>query len=103
MELEGTYHDGVIVPDDTTTMSEGMRVRIEPVTKSDATAPQVPLIPFSVRYAEFKGCLPADTPADLSTRKSFLESYGDLIGEFPDLPTDLAAQHDHYRLGTPKR
>lgn len=71
--FEGTVHNGVIVPDDATALAEGTRVSIEPVA-------------------------PAEPP-----RKSFRERYGDLIREYPDLPTDLAEQHDHYRLGTPKR
>ncbi len=40
-------------------------------------APESPQT-FGERFAEFKGCLDG-------------------------LPEDLAAQHDHYRLGTPKR
>ena len=31
MELEGVVHDGVIVPDDSTALPEGTRVRITPV------------------------------------------------------------------------
>ncbi|CAN5782524.1 hypothetical protein BH23PLA1_BH23PLA1_24790 [soil metagenome] len=27
----------------------------------------------------------------------------DMFPENPDLPTDYAAQHDHYRYGTPKK
>jgi hypothetical protein len=34
---------------------------------------------------------------------TFGQMFGDLVIDCPDLPTDLAAQHDHYRLGTPKR
>jgi hypothetical protein len=71
MELEGVVHNGVIVPDDTTALSEGMRVRIIP-------APLEKPKPFGERFAQFKGAAPG-------------------------LPTDLAEQHDHYRLGTPKR
>jgi hypothetical protein len=40
--------------------------------------------------------LPAST-------KSFGERFAEFKGAAPDLPTDLAAQHDHYRLGKPKR
>jgi len=39
----------------------------------------------------------------LEKPKTFGEMYGDLCGEFPELPTDLAMQHDHYIYGTPKR
>jgi len=71
MKLEGVVHNGVIVPDDSQVLSEGTRVRIEPVN------------------AEKKA--------------TFGELFGDLVADCTDLPTDLAAQHDHYRLGTPKR
>ena len=33
----------------------------------------------------------------------FGERFGQFKGAIPDLPTDLAEQHEHYRLGTPKR
>lgn len=36
-------------------------------------------------------------------KSTFGELFGDLVVDCADLPTDLAAQHDHYRLGTPKR
>ena len=36
-------------------------------------------------------------------RKTLAEQLGDLIGSVPDLPTDMAAQHDHYLHGAPKR
>lgn len=71
MELEGVVHDGVIVPDDTHALTEGMRVSIEPVKAEE--------------------------------QFTFGQLFGDLMVDCPDLPTDLAAQHDHYRLGTPKR
>ena len=71
MELQGVVHNGVIVPDDASALTEGARVRILPA------APEQPKA-FGKRYAQFKGAV-------------------------TDLPADLAAQHDHYRLGTPKR
>jgi hypothetical protein len=36
-------------------------------------------------------------------RKTLAEQLGDLIGSVPELPTDMAAQHDHYLHGAPKR
>ena len=36
-------------------------------------------------------------------RKTLAEQLGDLVGSVPDLPTDMAEQHDHYLHGTPKR
>lgn len=71
MALEGVVHNGVIVPDDAQALSEGTRVRIEPVTDDK--------------------------------QATFGELFGDLAVDCLDLPTDLAAQHEHYRLGTPKR
>jgi hypothetical protein len=71
MELEGVVHNGVVVPDDASALTEGMRVRISPALLEEPK-------PFGQRYAQFKGAA-------------------------PDLPADLARQHDHYRLGTPKR
>jgi hypothetical protein len=40
------------------------------------------------------------TPAE---PKSFGERFAQFKGAIPDLPADLAEQHEHYRLGTPKR
>ena len=41
--------------------------------------------------------------AVLPEAKSFGERYARFKGAIPNLPTDLADQHEHYRLGTPKR
>jgi len=35
--------------------------------------------------------------------RPFGERFAQFKGAVPSLPADLAAQHDHYRLGTPKR
>lgn len=35
--------------------------------------------------------------------RPFGERFAQFKGAIPGLPTDLAAQHEHYRLGTPKR
>jgi hypothetical protein len=43
------------------------------------------------------------SPAPLEEPKSFGQRFAQFKGAVSDLPTDLAAQHDHYRLGTPKR
>jgi hypothetical protein len=71
MEISGIVHDGVIVPDDATQLTEGMRVVINALPQGTPSS-------FGERFAQFKGVI-------------------------PDLPSDLAEQHDHYRLGTPKR
>lgn len=71
MQLEGTVHNGVIIPDDASALAEGMRVRIVAMPQQETTT-------FAQRFADFCGAVDG-------------------------LPEDLAAQHDHYRLGTPKR
>jgi hypothetical protein len=42
-------------------------------------------------------------PVQVGNETTFGHLFGDLVIDCPDLPTDLAAQHDHYRLGKPKR
>ena len=82
MGLEGTVTGGLIVPD-TGTPSLGDGTRIE----------------FHVKPAE------AETPEPVSEPKPgwFYDLFKDLIVDDPDSPGDRAAQHEHYRLGTPKR
>ena len=72
----GVVHNVVIVPDDASALPEGMRVQISPAPIANSTTPST--LPFGQRFAKFKGVV-------------------------PDLPADLAAQHEHYRLGSPKR
>ncbi len=43
------------------------------------------------------------TPARIEEPRTFGERFARFKGAVPDLPADLAEQHDHYRLGTPKR
>ncbi|HET6881511.1 MAG TPA: hypothetical protein VFI31_15215 [Pirellulales bacterium] len=43
------------------------------------------------------------TPVVVEKGKSFGERFAEFKGAARGLPEDLAAQHDHYRLGTPKR
>ncbi len=74
MELEGVVRNGVIVLDDPTALPEGTRVRISSFVPEASRYPR----PFGERFAQFKGAMNG-------------------------LPADLAAQHDQYRLGTPKR
>jgi hypothetical protein len=37
-----------------------------------------------------------------SQQPTLAQQFADLIGTAPDLPTDMAAQHDHYVHGVPK-
>jgi len=76
MSLEGRIHEGTVVFDRPVPLAEGTRVRVEPVAETTAA--------------------PGDGP-------SLLESLGTVVGAIDDLPADLAAQHDHYLYGTPKR
>jgi len=43
------------------------------------------------------------TIAPSNKQKPFGERFAQFKGAAAGLPADLAAQHDHYRLGTPKR
>jgi len=43
------------------------------------------------------------SPAPQERPKPFGERFAQFKGAIPKLPADLAEQHDHYRLGTPKR
>ena len=43
-----------------------------------------------------------DAPPERQTT-SFFDSMRDLIGSIKDGPEDLAAEHDHYAHGAPKR
>jgi hypothetical protein len=43
------------------------------------------------------------TAAPLEKPRPFGERFAQFKGAVSGLPEDLAEQHDHYRLGTPKR
>ena len=43
------------------------------------------------------------SPAPVEKPRTFGERFVQFKGAVAGLPTDLAEQHDHYRLGTPKR
>lgn len=42
-------------------------------------------------------------PLSSPSRRTLAEQLGDLVGSVPDLPPDMAQQHDHYLHGAPKR
>ena len=42
-------------------------------------------------------------PVKVGKPTTFGQLFSDLVVDSPDLPNDLAAQHEHYRLGKPKR
>jgi len=74
VELEGTVHNGVIVVDSPEPLAEGTRVKIV-----------------------------IETPRELSRTPSLQERLLRLAGTVDDLPPDMARNHDHYILGTPRR
>jgi len=76
MSLEGRIHEGTVVFDAPVSLPEGTRVRVEPVS---------------------------EPTKDQKGQMSLLEVLGDIVGAIDGLPGDLAAQHDHYLYGTPKR
>jgi hypothetical protein len=43
------------------------------------------------------------SPVPQPEPRSFGERFAQFKGAIPGLAADLAEQHDHYRLGTPKR
>ena len=80
MELHGVVREGVIVPDDSTSLpAEGTRVRFE---KDDD-----------------KTLVKTDEPE----KGWFAKRFAKYLGVITDAPDDLAQQHDHYLYGTPKR
>lgn len=42
-------------------------------------------------------------PVSAAPRKTLAERFKDVIGTVPDLPEDMARNHDHYIHGTPKK
>lgn len=75
MEYEGTVTNGELVLDGGATLPEGTRVRGVVTEEPDPTSAASPLGRVLLMYA----------------------------GKAQGLPTDMAAQHDYYLHGTPKR
>jgi hypothetical protein len=78
MSYRGRIKNGVVVFPFPVSLPEGAEVQVEAV----ASAPS------------------SDNGA---TPKPWSEVFGDVIGSVEGLPTDFAAQHDHYIHGTPKK
>ena len=78
MTIQGTVVNGVVVPDSSGLLPEGTRVEIV-----------VPELNDKINEGD----------AEQSLRKFLLE----FSGTCPGLPSDMAAQHDYYIHGTPKR
>jgi hypothetical protein len=89
VELEGVVQNGVFVPDDAATMpEEGTRVRAH-------------FEPVPVEEPKVEGPKAEEPPAEKP--KTFGEVFGRFCGVIKDAPPDLSTQHEHYRLGVPKR
>ena len=76
MVYRGIVKNGVVVLREGTDLPEGTEVRIEAIVPSES--------------------VPVEGP-------TLVEQFGDVIGTVPDLPPDMADQHDHYLHGAPKR
>jgi hypothetical protein len=76
MVYRGRVKGGVVVFDKGAGLPEGTEVLIQPVPPSEES--------------------PAEGP-------TLAERFADVIGTVPELPADMAAQHDHYLHGAPKR
>lgn len=75
MEIEGTIPKGTVVLDDAADIPDGTRVRVVVPDPPDPASAASPLGRVLLKYA----------------------------GKAQGLPADMAAQHDHYLHGTPKR
>ncbi len=73
MVYRGKVQNGVIVFQETPDLPEGTEVIVEPVGSM------------------------------VKKRPTLAEQFADVIGTVPDLPPDMAAQHDHYLHGALKR
>lgn len=78
MTYRGTVRKGVVVLDGGVTLDEGTTVEVQPVAA------------------------PSEQPASQSP-PTLYERYKQFIGAADGLPSDFAAEHDHYIHGTPKR
>lgn len=81
--LTGTVTNGVVVLDGGPVLPEGTKVDVAVQTASSADAGEI-------------------TPPKEEPKGTFAWML-EFAGKVPDLPSDLAAQHDHYLYGTPKR
>ena len=69
MVYRGKVRNGVVVLEDGAGLPDGTDVRVEPLVRDESIAVEEPTL---------------------------AEQFADVIGTVPDLPSDMAAQHDHY-------
>ena len=73
----GHVENGMIVLNDNVRLPDGMEVKVEPVE--------------------------AESPVSEDARPTLYDRFKDVIGRATGLPEDMAAQHDHYIHGAPKK
>jgi hypothetical protein len=76
MVYRGIVKNGVVVFRQGAELPEGTEVQVEPVARGEIAAERGPTL---------------------------AEQLSDVIGSVPELPSDMAEQHDHYLHGAPKR
>ena len=76
MTYRGIVRNGVVVLGKMAELPEGTEVRVEPIARGES--------------------LPSEGP-------TLVEQFSDVIGTVPDLPSDMAENHDHYLHGTPRK
>jgi hypothetical protein len=76
MVYRGIVKQGVVVLEEGAKLPEGTEVRVEPIPGGESPAGEGPTL---------------------------VEQFGDVIGSVPDLPADMAENHDHYLHGAPKQ
>jgi hypothetical protein len=81
MVYRGRIHNGVVLLNGSHTLEEGQPVSVRPLRRAAAS--------------------PSSRKTDAIP--SLYERLKPIIGIAKGLPSDLAAQHDHYLYGTPKR
>ena len=76
MVFRGIVKNGVIVLGEGAALPEGTEVRVEPIARDQGVPEQ---------------------------GRTLAEQFADVIGTVPELPSDMAQQHDHYLHKAPKR
>ena len=76
MVYRGIVKNGVVLLGKGNELPDGTEVRVEPIDNVES--------------------IPGEGP-------TLVEQFGDVIGTVPELPPDMAEQHDHYLHGSPKR
>lgn len=76
MTYHGFVKNGVVVLGEMAALPEGTEVRVEPIARGETA--------------------PVEGP-------TLAEQFENVIGAAPELPCDMAENHDHYLHGAPKR